>query len=447
MRNMKFLFVTLIAVVSALSFVSCNTEAGICYGPEHPHRTDLVVKMTWDDADEDKPDTMVVLAHRVFNSWKCGLLVNAEAETNGGVVTGRYFFNAPPAPVVPEVSDTLPEVDGDSVPSVNGGVVDGGDVNLVKPISRAGLEVEPVKDLLGTYANPFRVLDGTYKFFTFNLDSTLVSYENINEFLEETSEEATAFEDVNAVYKTYALNNDTLIKVASSWRDYNPYPAGKSNRYIQSEIPALYYDVLTKKEIRAGATNVCELEPQRLTQRIVIEFKINKTGEDVAFKVDSVVAEIAGVPHKINLATGNLDISETYKMMFRMQVLGADGMPLATAQDSLDATTLVCRDTIDVTGLVVPQSSDLTSGPGIMCVRVFTSVEQDGQTVVNDLPCKINLYNTITRAALLNYDADGITARKRRNQATLRVSTPLLLDGTKIEEATVGSSADAWLAL
>ncbi len=402
MRNMKSLFVALIAAASTLSFVSCNTEAGICYAPEHPHKTNLVVKMTWGDSDEHKPDSMVVLAHRVFNSWKYGLLVNAEPETNGGVVTGRYFFNAPPA--------------------------------------TAG-------DLFGTDANPFRVLDGTYKFFTFNMDSTLVSYENLDEFLAETSEEPIAFEDVNAVYKTYALDNDTLLKVASSWHDYNPYPEGKSDRYIQSEIPALYYDVLAKKEVRAGATNAFVFEPQRLTQRIIVEFKINKTNDSLAFKVDSVVAEIAGVPHKINLATGKLDISETYKMMFRMQVLGADRMPLATAQDSLDATTLVCRDTINVTSIVAPQSSDLTSGPGIMCVRVFTSVEQDGQTVVYDLPCKINLYNTITRASLLNYDADGVTARRRSSQATLRVSTPLLLDGTKIEEGTVSNSADAWLAL
>ncbi len=448
----------ILGVFLVMSCVSCETDPGLCDESVHPHRATMVVKMVWDEKYENRPDTMYFLANRIFNSWKCGMVVSAESDSSDNIVTGRYLFNPPP-PI--ELDDTFEEDDepdeiipdsdvpeDDGIELANEEQPDEPSVPDDTP-SQDEVEVEIPNYETGSYENPFRILNGTYKMLVFNMDSTQIKYENLDGFLSDNVEDYRTLNDVNIVYRAYALNNDTLKKVSSSWHDYNPYPAGDARRYIQSEMPAVYFDTLTRKGIYMGVLNECEFKPLPLTQRIEVRFTIDKIIEDEngvikPFKIDSVVAEISGIPHKINLSNGYVDITKTYKMLFRMDVLDINGRPLSSSADSVNAKKLMCRGVIDVTSIVASASPDLFVGPGIMCVRISTSSTVNGYKISKDIPGRINLTHAIKEADLLEYVLDRQTARRKKTHASIVISTPVRINGNVIEETAEGGAVDKW---
>jgi hypothetical protein len=333
---------------------------------------------------------MFVIADRIFNSWKCGL----KTDSKTGEV--RYLINGPEA--TEEENSGAEEV-----------------------------------------TNDFSLRTGTYKMVAFNMDDTELDYSDVYTYMSDSKNEF-KLQDIYVKYKSYHKNDPALRKPTEVWMDYNPY-----SQYIQAEMPAVFFDTIESAEIIYDKDIVCQFTPKPLTQDIEITFRIQKLGA-IPFVVDSVIAEMSGIPHQVNLSNGYIDITKTYKMMFKLGMEDLNGTPFE--EDNTTRKQLVCRKSINVTGIVGSNSASMTNGPGIMQVLIFaTAIDNSTGTefkAKKKIQGKINLCNTINGANLIEYTEDGQHARRRTSKGTLNITTPLRIDGKTITEEEEDNSIDQW---
>ncbi len=380
----------ILALALGTTVASCDKiETDLCEPAEHVHESKVAFRFNWDNANTSvKPETMYVFGKRILNSWKCGFYVNSET------AKGEYLFGAP----------------------------------------------EGVTGEQGS----FTVKDGTYKFVTFNKEESVVTFENFLEYVDDDYvEEYVTLQDVNVVYRSYILSDNNLKKPIRSWRDYNPY-----SQYVQPEKPAVLVNSLYNKEVESGDVTEFEFAPEPLTQQVDVRFQIDKKGEGV-FKVDSVFAEISGIPHKMNLADGYLNFDKTYKMLFRMDVTKQNGAQLLTRQDSLDAKSVMCSAKIDVLGIIGNKSEDALVGPGILCVRLYTTCvdETTGMESSKEIPCVINLTDAINDAKLTRTEYYGQFVLQAKKFGTVNAEKLTVIDGSAIEKVSDKGKVSAWTVL
>ncbi len=381
-------------------FAACDTEVDMCNVSQHPHRTNVAVQFEWGRGADyaNKPDTVFVFAYRMVNAWKCGMAVGA----NTG--QGRYLFKGAPDVITP-VNPNLAQRERFDLP------------------------------------------DGPYRMVAFNKEKNAryFDYVNLEEYMNDDARQVKQT-DLELVYKAYTPEDGQLDKIVKDWHDYNPY-----SKYIQPKMPAVYFDTLSKKEIKALTGNVCRFAPHPLTQKIDVEFVIQKRRlssdmPNVRFKVDSVFAEISGIPHKINLVTGRMDCSTTYKVMFRMNTTKLDGTILPKTVDSLNATEVLCKGTIDVISVIPNSSNDALTGPGVMCVKLYTSTWNDDTPAgVCEMQGKINLMRTINNAMLMRTTPDGKAVERSKMFGKLKVINKLLLNRQEVLESPSDKKRDRWV--
>ena len=390
----KHLILSLCFIITACLCGAC-TDAELCYDIEHPHKGNARFAFNWSTGNSqgnNVPDSMFVIADRIFNSWKCGL--KADSKTG----EGRYLINEP---------ETKVEGESDNATA------------------------EATKD--------FRLRTGTYKMVTFNMDDTELDYSDVYTYMNDRKNEF-KLQDIYVKYKSYHKNDPALRKPTEVWVDYNPY-----SQYIQAEMPAVFFDTLESVGVIHNKDILCSFTPEPLTQDIEISFRIQKLGT-TPFIVDSVIAEMSGIPHKVNLSNGYIDITKTYKMMFKLNMEDTNGTPFE--DDNTARKQLVCRKSINVTTIVGSNSGSMTSGPGIMQVLIFaTAIDNSTGTefkVKKKIQGKINLCNTINAANLIEHTDDGQHARRRGSKGKLQIGTPLRIDGKTITEEEEDNSIDQW---
>jgi hypothetical protein len=177
--------------------------------------------------------------------------------------------------------------------------------------------------------------------------------------------------------------------------------------------------------------------PRRLTQHIDIEFDIKKVVNATPFVVDSVFAEIAGIPYIINLASGSIDITKTKKMMFRTNF----------NPDTETSSLIHCKGTIDVPTIVESSSDDLFMGPGIMQVMIICSAvdSQTGETLHKTFQGSINLYHTLKKAELIKWTEDRKSVFKNKDSARLVIQAEMRIDGENVvENPDDNAGLDVW---
>lgn len=424
MNKCKFIFSLSLLIVSAITTVSC-TDADLCYDVEHPHRTGLKVMFSW-DATTTPPDSMFIIADRVFNSWKCGFKVDTKTGH------GEYLFNGPKENVPAPPSDTTTDSPADDT-SDSDEQNNSDEANSAPTINTTESHNE-VKE--------FKILSGDYKFLAFNMDDTELDYSEVFNYMVDTKNQI-KLQDIYVSYKSYQKNDPALRRPTDDWVDYNPYA-----QYIQADMPAVYFDTIESKKIIYKQPAECAFKPKPLTQDIDIIFKIQKEG-GVKLAVDSVIAEIAGIPHKINLSNGFVDITKTYKMLFKMDMESTDGKPIE--EDNATNKQIVCKKNINVTSVVKSSSEDMTVGPGILQVMIFvTATTKNNDTgeeyeFKKKIQGKINLCNTIDEAGLIEITDDGTHARRSKAHGTLNIKDLLKIDGRSIVENTEENKIDRWI--
>ncbi|MBP3789957.1 MAG: hypothetical protein J6I52_10115 [Prevotella sp.] len=379
-----------IGCLAALLMVcACQIDVDLCNEAEHPHGARLIYSFDWDKSNAFVPDSMTVLANRVVNMWKSGMSVNS---SNGG---GTYLFNAP--------LDYRPGTENSE--------------NRV---------LEPVTWQTGMYKVPV----GEYKFIAFNMEAEELDYTHVYEYFVHPEMPPA---ELNIVYRTYRQGDSGLHFIIPSWTDYNGYA-----NYIQPSTHALYYDTIPTRKLAIGQIYDIKFSPKELTQKVDIYFNIKKVTSNQKFTVDSVFAEISGLPTKINLAAGSLDIERTSKMMF----------PTDKIKDTEAGKKVACHAEIHVPGIVRSRMDNVYFGPGIMQVMIYCSAYSDetDRREVKKFQGKINLYNTLTANPSLQLnEEDRQTAKITKHTLKLNIKADMEIDGEKIlESSDAASGLDAW---
>ena len=438
--------------------LSC-TDAELCYQPNHPHRADAKFSFDWGSYQEI-PDSMLVICNRVVNLWKAAAVVNSQTNI------GHFIFNAPrvpaeetPAPPTEgEETDTPAEGEETDTPTE--------DEETDTPATRAATS-SPESDR-------FSLPVGTYKFVTISCDTTELDYTNVYKFLNDNT--GMVLQDVDVSYKTYGIRDKGYRGFRPGWEDNNNYGA----RYMQPDVYPLFYDTIAPRDLNLGETMRCHFTPKALTQNIDVYLTIKKKSEKNPFTIDSVQAELAGIPISLNLSTGYLDITKTAKLPFRMDRY-VDGQKLEVVKDSEgnivssgdthESTEIECHGNIDCTGIVYNADPEALSGPGIMQLAIYLTIEkkipiyqrdQNGDLVLDDngqliiigyntmrsakmIQGKINLYHTLREADLLEYLAGGRYVKKKVDHAVLRINADVELNADNISEES-NEGMDSWVS-
>ena len=431
--------------------LSC-TDAELCYQPNHPHRADAKFSFDWGSYQEI-PDSMLVICNRVVNLWKAAAVVNSQTNI------GHFIFNAPRVP-----AEETP------APPTEGGETDtpteGEETDTPAPATRAATS-SPESDR-------FSLPVGTYKFVAISCDTTELDYTNVYKFLNDNT--GMVLQDVDVSYKTYGIRDKGYRGFRPGWEDNNTYGA----RYMQPDVFPLFYDTIAPRDLNLGETMRCHFTPKALTQNIDVYLTIKKKSENNSFTIDSVQAELAGIPISLNLSTGYLDITKTAKLPFRMDRY-VDGQKLEVVKDSEgnivssgdthESTEIECHGNIDCTGIVYNADPEALSGPGIMQLAIYLTIEkkipiyqrdQNGDLVLDDngqliiigyntmrsakmIQGKINLFHTLREADLLDYLAGGRYVKKKVDHAVLRINADVELNADNISEES-NEGMDSWVS-
>ena len=180
-----------------------------------------------------------------------------------------------------------------------------------------------------------------------------------------------------------------MNRYGQDWKDFNPY-----SNYIASGIDPIYVSYVSPFRINVDEEITLDFTPQPITQSIGFNFDIR---HDPEVHVDSIIAEISGIPNRVNL-DGSIYLAEdeegapyiprTNKMLFRIDPLESD--PL------VDGDTIThCHGRIFVTGLVAPSSATSATGAGIMQMTIYTHMNTLGNIKERSIHSRINLYNTL----------------------------------------------------
>lgn len=481
------------AALSAMAMASCTVDVDLCSDPIHPHSAEVAYSFDFGGV-EGAPDTMIVVANRVVNRRISAMNVSTatgsgrfivgelpavpvapgqgdgEGETPGGdgeeVTPGGGEDTPDGGEETPGGGETTPGEEGSDV-TIGGdeaaareGEAASGDGGEATPgggeATPGGEEATPGGedetpggegetpseggDAPGSEELPeFRLPVGTYRFLTFNMDSTEYIYTDVEKFL--AGSDSVAMGDLYIEYRSYPKNDPDLRGTIPDWQDYNPY-AG----YIQPDLRPLFV-ATAGADLAHGQRWQCRFAPRVTSQLVDVYFDITKYEGGTPFIVDSVVAEISGLPYRVNLVNGNLDIRRTNKMMFRMGLVDAGGNP---QPDTYAATSATCHASISVPGIVPGSSTDVNTGPGIMQVMIFMHSENPddpSEPLHKMVQGKINLFNTLREARLTDYTDDMRFVRRTCDHGELDINAPLIIDGDAIQESPDNDGGlDAWRA-
>lgn len=431
------------AAIAALLLLSACTDPGLCYEADHPHSgKGVYINYEWQDGE--KPayiDSMSVLAVRLINHRKYGMVVSVDS------LRGRFFYNAPPkveAWVDPSiVPPPPPDPETEHNIEVGSGDVDPHEVDPDAP--EPGYEPEPEPeapvDVTSVTVDHFVLSDGTYKFFTMNVDTTEVRYTNIGEYLEAPGDGMQA-SGINMAYRTHWRGDPALTDITGDWVDYNPaFP------YIQTEFPPIYIDSLEMEDIVSNAAKHIVFRPRQLTQQIDLNWVIRKDNSEIPFVIDSVKAEISGIPSRTGLFSGHLYLAKTYKMLFNAEIVDASGQPYEdTTRD--DSTHVHAR--INVLSIVNNKGNDYQTGPGFLQILAYCRATDpaDGRERTRTLQAIVNMHRELNKAQLIWYDPHGQYATKSCDAATIDLVHRFKIGGRSIISSMVGSEhggIDVWV--
>lgn len=380
------------ALLTCLTLTACS-EVELC-DSVHPHVTPIKFKYEWGDNETKKPDNMGVLMYRVVNKWS--QLVGID--TNTGLVSV----------VEPPTTEEEPPATEEAS-------------------TKTRAEDEGTTDKAS-------VPPGEYKFITFPLDSKEFDYSDVFKFIETKGLDFT-LHDIGLDYKEYSINDPNLHKGLQGWDDYNAY-----SKYIQPDVDIMFYDSTQMVTVERNVQFEHMFRPQALSQNVDIYFDIEKKIDERPFVIDSVWAEISGIPRHLNLRNGYLDIKKTNKMMFKSELTPQIG---EKGKDNDNNPYLKCHGNIDVTSIVNVQQkpgqseSDVMRkiyGPGIMQVIIYshTTDAETGKLYRRKWQGIINLFRVLNKANLTEVSQDGGYVKRRSEHGVLQIDAKLMIDGEKI---------------
>lgn len=436
MRNKWML---LPAVVCMLLVDSC-TDAGLCEDATHAvHEGNVRMNYVWPEGTTP-PDSMTIMAVRVVNHRKFGMIVSTEN------LRGHYFYNAPANVtewVDPDAVDPEPKPEPD--PTVIGVVVDpekpnnGGEGSVPNPNDGEESESTPTEDIV---VDHFTLPAGTYNFFTMETDTSNVYYRNVNEYLNAAGT-GLQYSEIGLEYKVYDLDDEKLDVPGKNYQDYN-----QGFKYVRTECPAIYVDRKELLEIGQNIDMNIQFQPRMLTQNVDIYFNIKKELADgTPFVVDSVIAEISGIPSKVGVFDGHLYLAKTRKMLFRTTLENTNGNKI---DDTTTNEDIRVHGNINVLSILHSENPANVSGPGIMQIAIYSHTEQVDEAGVlrkgstRRVQGRLNLYDSLVKADLIAYSDDYQYATKRVDHAVLDIETTAVVSAKGVQSGSSQGGINDW---
>ena len=363
-------------VLSLLCCMSACTSVDLCPEAEHPHITDMRVRLNWGDISKDEiPAEMHIVASRIINTWRTHGIVDTSAD---------------------------PATDNN--------------ITLQQSSSDSGTAV--------TAASSFYLRGGEYNIFVINeqyadtpvqTDETkptpIISIDNLDNYIHDNR---ISVKDLYLQISSMGDEKPGIVE-GNDLPDFNP-----DDEYLKEVKSPIFYAVQKNINIQTGQPTVMEFDMQRISQRINIIFNIRTEGNIKKEDLSAPIIELSGTCGRFNISDACLDTTRLYRTVHQVQ------------PDEFTQTgegTYRCAVHFHTLGIIPSAAKGHLNGPGILQVALQVSTPQldaagapvldaDGNPVKNSryIYGAINPYDELTAAQLIEVRKDLPALQQRRRE-------------------------------
>lgn len=379
-------------VLSLLCCMSACTSVDLCPEAEHPHITDMRVRLNWGDISKDEiPAEMHIVASRIINTWRTHGIVDTSAD---------------------------PATDNN--------------ITLQQSSSDSGTAV--------TAASSFYLRGGEYNIFVINeqyadtpvqTDETkptpIISIDNLDNYIHDNR---ISVKDLYLQISSMGDEKPGIVE-GNDLPDFNP-----DDEYLKEVKSPIFYAVQKNINIQTGQPTVMEFDMQRISQRINIIFNIRTEGNIKKEDLSAPIIELSGTCGRFNISDACLDTTRLYRTVHQVQ-------PDEFTQTGED--TYRCAVHFHTLGIIPSAAKGHLNGPGILQVALQVSTPQldaagapvldaDGNPVKNSryIYGAINPYDELTAAQLIEVRDGKTYLRYSKEDVNIEITTPLVIKADKI---------------
>ena len=379
-------------VLSLLCCMSACTSVDLCPEAEHPHITDMRVRLNWGDISKDEiPAEMHIVASRIINTWRTHGIVDTFAD---------------------------PATDNN--------------ITLQQSSSDSGTAV--------TAASSFYLRGGEYNIFVINeqyadtpvqTDETkptpIISIDNLDNYIHDNR---ISVKDLYLQISSMGDEKPGIVE-GNDLPDFNP-----DDEYLKEVKSPIFYAVQKNINIQTGQPTVMEFDMQRISQRINIIFNIRTEVNIKKEDLSAPIIELSGTCGRFNISDACLDTTRLYRTVHQVQ------------PDEFTQTgegTYRCAVHFHTLGIIPSAAKGHLNGPGILQVALQVSTPQldaagapvldaDGNPVKNSryIYGAINPYDELTAAQLIEVRDGKTYLRYSKEDVNIEITTPLVIKADKI---------------
>ena len=379
-------------VLSLLCCMSACTSVDLCPEAEHPHITDMRVRLNWGDISKDEiPAEMHIVASRIINTWRTHGIVDTSAD---------------------------PATDNN--------------ITLQQSSPDSGTAV--------TAASSFYLRGGEYNIFVINeqyadtpvqTDETkptpIISIDNLDNYIHDNR---ISVKDLYLQISSMGDEKPGIVE-GNDLPDFNP-----DDEYLKEVKSPIFYAVQKNINIQTGQPTVMEFDMQRISQRINIIFNIRTEGNIKKEDLSAPIIELSGTCGRFNISDACLDTTRLYRTVHQVQ------------PDEFTQTgegTYRCAVHFHTLGIIPSAAKGHLNGPGILQVALQVSTPQldaagapvldaDGNPVKNSryIYGAINPYDELTAAQLIEVRDGKTYLRYSKEDVNIEITTPLVIKADKI---------------
>lgn len=379
-------------VLSLLCCMSACTSVDLCPEAEHPHITDMRVRLNWGDISKDEiPAEMHIVASRIINTWRTHGIVDTSAD---------------------------PATDNN--------------ITLQQSSSDSGTAV--------TATSSFYLRGGEYNIFVINeqyadtpvqTDETkptpIISIDNLDNYIHDNR---ISVKDLYLQISSMGDEKPGIVE-GNDLPDFNP-----DDEYLKEVKSPIFYAVQKNINIQTGQPTVMEFDMQRISQRINIIFNIRTEGNIKKEDLSAPIIELSGTCGRFNISDACLDTTRLYRTVHQVQ-------PDEFTQTGED--TYRCVVHFHTLGIIPSAAKGHLNGPGILQVALQVSTPQldaagapvldaDGNPVKNSryIYGAINPYDELTAAQLIEVRDGKTYLRYSKEDVNIEITAPLVIKADKI---------------
>ena len=379
-------------VLSLLCCMSACTSVDLCPEAEHPHITDMRVRLNWGDISKDEiPAEMHIVASRIINTWRTHGIVDTSADpaTDNNITLQQSSSDS-----------------GTAVTAASSFYLRGGEYNIC-------------------------VINEQYADTPVQTDETkptpIISIDNLDNYIHDNR---ISVKDLYLQISSMGDEKPGIVE-GNDLPDFNP-----DDEYLKEVKSPIFYAVQKNINIQTGQPTVMEFDMQRISQRINIIFNIRTEGNIKKEDLSAPIIELSGTCGRFNISDACLDTTRLYRTVHQVQ------------PDEFTQTgegTYRCAVHFHTLGIIPSAAKGHLNGPGILQVALQVSTPQldaagapvldaDGNPVKNSryIYGAINPYDELTAAQLIEMRDGKTYLRYSKEDVNIEITTPLVIKADKI---------------